>query len=119
MVTIDGCAGVIVYLSQRCVDDDISIVTSKCSELNVVLPPKVACRNQSTLDPLQRPGCTPLHDAVLIDADFALPRRKKRTQLSSRSTSSMRPKSGMGSSSQPQFLTWAPEGNAWDIREQR
>ena len=41
MITIDGCAGVIVYLSQRCVDDDISIVTSKCSELNIVIPPKV------------------------------------------------------------------------------
>ncbi|EKX54324.1 hypothetical protein GUITHDRAFT_99801 [Guillardia theta CCMP2712] len=41
MITIDGCAGVIVYLSQRCVDEDVAIVTSKCSELNIVLPAKV------------------------------------------------------------------------------
>ena len=40
MITIDGCAGVIVYLSQRCVDDDVAIITSKSSELNIVLPAK-------------------------------------------------------------------------------
>jgi len=40
MITMDGCSGVIVYLSQRCVDEDVAIVSSKCSELNVVLPPK-------------------------------------------------------------------------------
>ncbi len=66
MITMDGCSGVIVYLSQvpithhqlplapfppcgfgltwvavqRCVDDNVSIVSSKCSELNVVIPGK-------------------------------------------------------------------------------
>ena len=25
---------------QRCLDDDISIITSKCSEVNIVLPAK-------------------------------------------------------------------------------
>jgi adenylyl cyclase-associated protein len=50
MITIDGCAGVIVYLSQRCVDDDISIITSKCSELNVVLP-----ANKEEDDPVEIP----------------------------------------------------------------
>ena len=40
MVTLDGCAGVMVYLSAQCVADDTAIVSSKCSEINVVLPAK-------------------------------------------------------------------------------
>lgn len=40
MVTMDGCAGVMVYLSPQCVADDTSIVSSKCSEINIVLPAK-------------------------------------------------------------------------------
>jgi hypothetical protein len=42
MITMDGSSGVIVYLSKQCVDDDISIVSSKCSEMNIVLPSKVS-----------------------------------------------------------------------------
>lgn len=38
---MDGCSGVIVYLSKQCLDDDVSIVSSKCSEMNIVLPGKV------------------------------------------------------------------------------
>ena len=41
MITMDCSSGVIVYLSQQCVDDDIAIVSSKCSEMNIVLPSKV------------------------------------------------------------------------------
>eukprot|EP00960_Hanusia_phi_P036126 752160-Hanusia_phi.AAC.1 len=49
MITIDGCSGVIVYLSQRCVDEDVAIVTSKCSELNVVLPAKTDAEDPTEL----------------------------------------------------------------------
>ncbi len=44
MVTMDGCAGVMLYLSAQCLADDVSIVSSKCSEINVVLPAKVLPR---------------------------------------------------------------------------
>eukprot|EP00290_Baffinella_frigidus_P005441 CAMPEP_0180132926 /NCGR_PEP_ID=MMETSP0986-20121125/9256_1 /TAXON_ID=697907 /ORGANISM="non described non described, Strain CCMP2293" /LENGTH=433 /DNA_ID=CAMNT_0022072987 /DNA_START=101 /DNA_END=1402 /DNA_ORIENTATION=+ len=40
MITLDGCEGAIIYLSQKCVDNDVAIVSSKCSELNIVLPAK-------------------------------------------------------------------------------
>ncbi len=41
MVTMDGCSGVMLYLSAQCLADDVSVVSSKCSEINVILPAKV------------------------------------------------------------------------------